>query len=200
MTTNTLKKVLAGSALAAMLVPMAASAHGLGLNLGGGLNLGIGDRTEKTGVEGNGTVNVHANAKVDNDNDGDKNHQEGDRGDNKAASTTAATIVKKANRISTVADLFSSMSATLGTKIAGSASTTDKAALNAKLGDFNTATAGAKTQAAAAVTAAGNIDQNASSTVNASFVTAAQADLKAARDFLNQARLDISFILHAIWK
>lgn len=195
MNTKLLQKSLAALALAGLLLPVAASAHGLGLNLGGGLNLGSGEK-DKTEVEGNGSVNVHANAKVEkHDNKGEhKDRVEG----TKNASTTAAVIVKKANRISTVADLMASMSTTLGTKITNS-TVADKTALNAKLADFNTVTAGAKTQAAAAVATAGQINANASSTVNASFITAAQANLKAARDFLHQARLDISAILRALW-
>src|SRR3989344_4738981 len=111
MTTNTLKKVLAGSVAAAMLLPMAASAHGLGLTIGGGLGLGLGGGKEKTHIEGNDKFNVNANAKVDRE-DNHRDERRGDRKEIKAAasaSTTASVITKAGNRIKVFADVLGSV-------------------------------------------------------------------------------------------
>ncbi|MEK7109162.1 MAG: hypothetical protein AAB919_01890, partial [Patescibacteria group bacterium] len=167
------KKALAASAVAIMLLPMAASAHtNAGLNLGAWL--------------GKGQVNASVNANVAN-RDGDQNRKGGNEGkenegkkehatstSTKAiahASTTAATIVKQATRLNNLADFMGSLSAVLSARIASSTlSASSTIAANAQLAGYNTAVANAKVQAVAAITAA-----------NAGALTTAKADLNAAR-------------------
>lgn len=171
MTNNTLKKVLAGSAMAAMLLPMAASAHGIGLNLGGGLNFGAGGDKDKTEVEGNGTVNVNANAKVgdrDRGHDGDKDdkdgkHEKREVNKNNHATTTAARIQGRA-------DIVTSIGAALSAK---SASSTDPVAFTAALSALNSAAASAKAQAT--------------------------VDIGAARGFLHDAVANLKVMFHLLW-
>jgi len=170
MTNNTLKKVLAGSAMAAMLLPMAASAHGIGLNLGGGLNFGAGGDKEKTQVEGNGTVNIHANGTIgnkekDNDNDQGKKDGKGEvRGDKGSHATTTAA------RIQTRADIVTAVGAALSAK---SASSSDPVAFAAALSALNSAAASAKTQAT--------------------------VDIGAARNFLHDAVVNLKVMFRLLW-
>lgn len=176
--------------MAALLLPMAVSAHGLGFNLGGGLKVGAGDK-EKTQVEGNGSINLNANAKVgdrDRGRDGDK---DGDR-EVKAkahASTTATGITKVGNRIKLNADILGSVGATLESKL--SALGTTSAAVAAATVDYKTQLTGAKTQAQAAIDAAATISANTAASTTASIIDQAKTSLKAARDFLKAARADI---------
>lgn len=203
---NLTKKLLAGSAVAVMLLPMAASAHtGLDVSaaLGGksdghsqGLHLG-----SFLGVRA-GDDN-HATSTRDNDNDGDHGKVMGTStvAFHGNASTTAAHITTKANRITAIADLMASMSSTLASKISAanlSASSTTLA--NTKLADYNTSLTGAKAQAAAAITAAGNLNANNSTTTNATFSAQAKTDLSAAQKLLRTAAQDIHFILSLIFK
>ena len=191
MTTNTLKKVLAGSAAAALLLPMAASAHGFGLNLGGGLGLGAGGDKEKTQVKGNGEVNVNANAKVGERDRGHDGDRDGDR-EVKAkahASTTATGITKVGNRIKLTADVLGSVGATLESKL--SALGTTSPAVTTATADYKVQLTGAKTQAQAAIDAATAINAGTSASTTASIIDQAKASLKAARDFLKAARADI---------
>lgn len=189
MTINTLKKVLAGSAMAALLLPMAASAHGFGLNFGGGLNLGAGGDKEKTQVEGNGKFNVHANAKVgDRGRDGDRD----DRREVKAkahASTTATGITKVGNRIKLTADMLGSVGATLESKL--SALGTTSPAVTTATADYKVQLTGAKSNAQAAIDAAATINASTTASTTVSIIDQAKASLKAARDFLKAARADI---------
>ena len=193
MTTNTLKKVLAGSIAGAMLLPMAASAHGLGLNFGGDLGLGLGGDKEKTHIEGNGKFNVNANAKVGDENRGRNN--DGDRKNHEkvkaaaSASTTASVITKAGNRIKVVADVLGSVGATLETKLAALGTTSLKVA--AATVDYKVQLTGAKTQAQTAIDAAATLNASSStSTVDAIRAQAKDA-FKAARDFLKAARADL---------
>ena len=169
MTTNTFKKALAGSAMAALLLPMAVSAHGIGFNFGGVLNLGAGGDKEKTQVEGNGTFNVNANAKT-----GDRNDDRGRDGDkdkkehkevrhNVNATTTAA-------RIQTRADVLTSVGAALSAR---SASSTDPVAFAAASTALNSAAANAKAQAT--------------------------VDVSTARNFLHDAFKNLRIMFHLIW-
>jgi len=190
MTTNTFKKALAGSAVAALLLPMAASAHGLGLNFGGDLGLGLGGDKEKTHIEGNGKVNVNANAKV-----GDGNRGRGDRDERKeikaaaSASTTATGVTKVGNRIKVIADAWGAVGATLESKL--SALGTTSPAVTTATADYKVQLTGAKTQAQAAIDTAATINASTSASTTASIIDQAKASLKAARDFLKAARADI---------
>jgi len=158
MTNNTLKKVLAGSAMAAMLLPMAASAHGFGLNLGSGLNLGAGGDKDKTELEGNGTVNVHANAKVGDDNRGKKDGK-GEVKRNANATTTAA-------HIQTRADILTSVGTTLSSR---SASSSDPVAFAAALSALNSSAASAKAQATVDLNAAQKFLRDAAKSLRTMF-------------------------------
>jgi len=202
MKNNTLKKLLAGSAMAVMVLPMAASAHGLGLNLDGDLDLGAGGEKEKTHLEGNGTFNMNANAKVgdrdnDNDKDGDKEHRKEIKA-SKNASTTAAVVTKKANRVKDVADFMGSIGASIESKLAGLGTTTPAVATATV--DYKTQLAGAKSQAQAAINTAATVAVGNSTTTNASIVAQAQVSLKAAQDFLAAARADLKLMLSFLWQ
>ena len=194
MTTNTLKKVLAGSIAGAMLLPMAASAHGLGLNFGGDLGLGLGGDKEKTHIEGNGKFNVNTNTKVGErgDRDGRDERKDEHKKEVKAAasaSTTASVITKAGNRIKVVADVLGSVGATLETKLAALGTTSLKVA--AATVDYKVQLTGAKTQAQTAIDAAATLNTSSStSTVDAIRAQAKDA-FKAARDFLKAARADL---------
>jgi hypothetical protein len=181
-------KILAGSTMAMLVVPAIASAHGLGLglNLDQGLKLGE-DHTV------NATANVHANANAsfhrgDNKPENDKEDKKDNRGMHGGvnASTTAATIAKQAVRLQNRATFMASLSPNVQAAINGSgASASTTADANVKLADFNTAVVSGKTQATAVLTA--------------STTSQGQLDLKAARDFLNQARKDLMSIFRLIW-
>jgi hypothetical protein len=194
------KKVLAASAAALMLLPMAASAHE-GLKLGSFVGQGILHANINANVGGTLGGNVgHKSGDNDNDGDNDGRHATSTTAVGVNASTTAAAIDKKATRISNVADFMGSLSTNLAARIASSSlSASSTATANAQLGDYNTNVANAKTQATAAMTAAGNLsDSNATST-NAGFIATAQADLQAARGFLQTAAKDLHLILQAIF-
>lgn len=188
-----LKKVLAGSAMAAMLLPVAASAQGL--DLGGALNLGIRGE-DKTQVEGNGSFNVNANAENHRDGDWRKDDHKETRA-TKTASTTAATLTKKAHRLNDVADFMSSIGAVIETKLALLGTTTP--AVIAATANYKTQIAGAHIQTQSALNAAATINANNSTTTNAAIVAQTQANLKAAQDFLAAARADFKVMLHFLW-
>lgn len=193
MNTTLLKKVLAGSAMAAMLLPVAASAHGL--DLGGALNLGI--RAEaKTQVEGNGSFSLNANA----ENHRDDERRKEDRKEARAsatASTTAAALAKKAHRLSDTADLMGSIGTALEAKLSLLGTTTP--AVTAAAADYKTQIAGAHIQTQAALAAAAGINTNNSTSTNATIAAQAEANLKAARDFLAEARADFKVMLRFLW-
>ena len=157
--------------MAALLLPMAVSAHGIGLNFGGGLNVGAGGDKDKTEVEGNGSINLNANAKVgerDRGRDGDKDdkngkHEKREINKNNHATTTAA-------RIQTRADIVTSVGTALSAK---SASSTDPVAFAAALSALNSAAASAKAQAT--------------------------VDIGAARDFLHDAFKNLKVMFHLLW-
>lgn len=204
---NLTKTLLAGSAAALMLAPFAASAHegGLGLKLGGsfgkdnnpGLHLSLGsvfgvragdDNRSATSTQKERDNEEHAHATSTVDFKGN-------------ATTTAARLTARANRVETIADLMGSLSTTLATKISGanlSASSTADA--NAKLGDYNTNVASAKAQGQAALSAAGSINGSNSTTTNTAFTTQAQADLSSAQSFLKTAAQDLHNILKLIFQ
>jgi len=184
-----------------MLLPFAASAHGIGLNVGSFIGQGAIHANFNANVgnkEGHGTVTAKKW-----DNDGDKD----DRGVHATttpvvtnASTTQAQLVKKATRTNAIANFMSSISPAVSARIAGSGlSASSTATANAQLADYNTNVANAKVQANAALTAAGNINANNASTTNDGFVTTAKADLTAAANFLKTAQKDLMSILHAIF-
>ncbi len=184
--------------MAAMLLPMAASAHGLGLNLGGALDLGAGSGKDKTQVEGNGSVNVNANAhNGERDNDGDNDKGDKEIKNSAHASTTAAVITKKANRVQDVADFMGSIGTVIEAKLAVLGTTTP--AVTSATADYKTQIAGAKIQAQSAITTASTINANNSTTTNAAIAAQAQTSLTAARDFLAAARADFKVMLNFLW-
>lgn len=195
MTTITLKRVLAGSTLAVLLLPMAASAHSLGFNLGGGLTLGLGADKDKTQVEGNGDINLNANAKVGNRDDGDKHDK--DIKATASASTTAATITKKATRLQDIADFMASFGATLESKLTASGTTSPAVATATT--DYKVQLAGAKSQAQTAINTAATLNASSSTSTNTDIAAQAKLSLKAARDFLATAATDLRVMLKFFW-
>jgi len=201
MTTNTLKKVLAGSVAAAMLLPMAASAHGLGLTFGGDLGFGLGGDKEKTHIEGNGKFNVNANAKVGErgDRDGRDERKDEHKKEVKAAasaSTTASVITKKANRINLTADVLGSIGTSLETKLAALGTTST--AVAAATVDYKVQLTGAKTQAQTAIDAAATLNASSSTSTIDAIRAQAKDAFKAARDFLKAARADLMVMFRFI--
>ena len=184
------------------MLPVAASAHGLGLNLGGGLNFGANGDKEKTHVEGNGKFNLNANAKVGDENRGrgdDRDeHKKGEVKANASASTTAAAVTKKANRIQITADVLGSIGAALESKL--SALGTTSAAVVAATADYKTQLTGAKPEAQAAITAAATLNASSSTSTIDAIRAQAKASFEAARDFLKAARADLmvmfQFLVH----
>ncbi len=191
-----LTKFVAGAALAALIVPAAASAHGLGLNLGEGLKLGV---DHAVNVKADANASANASFHREGGKHAEDSEHDGDEGKVKAAATTttAASITKRANRLELTADLLGSMSGTLSTKIAGVASSSQKTVLQTTLGTFNTSVAGAKTNAQAALNVAGQIG---SSTASSTLVAQANADLSAARGFITDAMKALHSIFHALLK
>ena len=204
MTLNT--KTLAAAALAAsILVPAAASAHGFDFGEKGGLHLGafIGGKGLHVGdhMSASSTVGLtHKDGDRDNE-DRDNEHENVFKGErSQSASTTAAVLTAKGNRLSAIADFMGSLSGNLSTRIANAnLSASSSATANAKLADYSTTTAAAKVQANTAVTAASGINDQNSTTTNATLKTNAQADIKAAREFLLQAQRDLMAILHIVF-
>ena len=195
-------KLLAGVAAAALLLPAAASAHDTnGLNLGQFLGKAVSHEGLKLGIGANASTTL---GHRDNDNDGDRHegeHATSTKAFHGNASTTAARLTAKANRLSAVADFFASFSGKLSQKIASSSlSASSTAAANLKLADYNTNVAGAQLNASAAATTAAQINAGNATSTNAGFVATAKADLKAARDFLNAAKQDFRAILQLIFK
>lgn len=187
--------------MAALLLPMAASAHGVGLNLGGGLNFGAGGEKTKTQVEGNGDFNVNANAKIGDRHDGDRDDRDEHKKEVRAAanaSTTAAVVIKKANRLQNIADFMGSIGTTIEAKLAA-LGTTSPAVTTATV-DYKTQLSSAKAQANAAIATAATVDAGNSTTTNASILAQAKASLQAAKDFLATAGADLRIMLRFLWK
>lgn len=204
----TTKKVLAATAMATLMLPLAASAHGDGIKA----NI---DSTS-TGQVGSDHANagLHLGFRVGlghlfGNRGDDKNGNDNDRDDRatstvastvKDASTTSAVLTAKGTRLGQVADFMGSLSSNLSAQIAkANLSATSSSAANAKLADYATSTASAKAQAQAAVTAADQINTANSTTTNSTLEAAAKTDLSAARQFLVTARQDLVAILHIVF-
>lgn len=190
---NLNKTSLAGAAVAvSMLVPMAVSAHGLDLKGHGGLGIFLGLGHNKEDLEASSTVAVH--------HDGDRDN---DEGHDKALSATSSSklgtsITRQGVRIQNTADFLGTLSPVLAQKIANStASASSTAAAQTKLTDYNSALAGANTNAQAAITLGGTLASSTGTTTD--LAAQARTDLKVARDFLQQARQDLIAIVHTLW-
>ena len=167
-----------------LLLPTLAFAHeDAKAKVGLGINLRVGDHIERT-------LDRIEKGEIRKDNE---NKNEG-----RAASTTAANITAKSNRITASANAMLSFVPRVSAAIASTSADT-QAALNAKLASFTTEANNAKVQAQAAVTVATGINANNSTTTNASLAVQARTDLKAARDLLNSARKDLFSILRSLW-
>lgn len=195
MTSKLLLKGLAALSIAAVVAPMAVSAHGIeasgdveahadsGLHLGvfglGGLHLG--DRTDAST-----TVKVRGEGDRDRDRDTDGEHDGAKVG---ATSSAAVHITNQANRLQKAADFMTTVEGAVAAKAGASAST------SATVAGFTTAIAGVNTNASAALAAAAQLG----STTNATITAQAQTDLKAARGFLNDARKALASLIRSVW-
>ena len=175
---QTLTKVLAGSATAMLLLPTIAFAHDNGDNRGkNSLQVRIENRLEK--AEG-------------------RNDRNDDRA-TKHATTTAASITKKALSIQAAADTMLSFNGRVSALIASSSVET-KAALQAKFTQFQTAAANAKIEAGKAITGSAQVNATTSTSTNATLLAAAKVDLHEARNFLHDAKETLFSILRSLWK
>jgi hypothetical protein len=205
------RKTILGAAAAALLAvaPLAASAHEdhgltLGSFLGAQSNMGL-KLGQIIGVRADEHAGATAAVERDNDNDG----EQGERGAFErhasstqiVASTTAARITARANRILRTADAMGLFSTALGQRIASSsldASTTAQA--TALLSEFDTNIGGAKTQASAALGVAAQLGSTTGASSTADLAAQARGDLSAAREFIRAAVQDVRHILSLIFK
>ena len=172
-------KVIAGSAIAMMLVPALAFA-----------NEGKGD----AGARLHGRIEAQI-FKIEHK---DERWQKQEDRIRAHASSTSSSIIKKATRIQEAADTMLSFQGRVGALIASS-SVVDKAALNAKLNIFASNATSAKAKAGEAITVANQVNASSSASSTLSLIAAARADLKQAKQFLHDAQKAFLSILRALW-
>ncbi len=175
---KTFTKVLAGSAAAMLLLPTLALAHG-------------GENWEKSKNWGKNSLQVRIENRLD------KAEHRDDR-PIKNATTTAASITKKGVRIQAAVDTMLSFNGRVSALIASSSAET-MAALQAKFSQFQTAATNAKVEAGAAITGAAQVNATNSTTTNASLIATAKADLREARNFLQDAKEAFFSILRSFF-
>lgn len=188
------RNVLAAAAAAALLLPAAASAHTNGLGQILAHDTGI-----KMALKLNSQVSLDTGAsttlRIERDHDGFEHASTTAHAF--VASTTAARLSAKAQRLSSVADFMGSLSSNLSARITSSSlSASSTAAAQSKLGDYNANVANAKADAQAALGIAGQI---ASTTASTTLAAQAQADLKAARGFIRTAQQDLRTIFRVLF-
>ena len=179
---NILTKVIATSAVATLLLPTLALAHGIGV-----------------GVKGDNSLQVRIEKGIVRAENKDSRDQNKEDRQVKHATTTAAAITKQAVRIQTAADTMASFNDRIGALIAG-ADATVKADLETKFAAVKTAEANAKVQAGNAITGAAQVNASNSTTTNATLLAAAKVDLREAKGFLHEAQKALFSILRIFWR
>ena len=127
--------------------------------------------------------------------------EKGARGERRAevhASTTAASIIKKATRVQATADSMLSFNDRIGALIASSSAET-KTKLETAFIAFKSDAVNAKVQAAAAISGAAQVNASNSTTTNTALLVAAKVDLREAKEFLHNAQKGLMQILRSLW-
>lgn len=180
---NLITKTAAGIAVATLLVPTIAFGH---------------EGEDKKGLGAEGALKMRIEHKLEKAEN--REHREEKREDRwtKNASTTAAAIIKKGQRIQLAADTMLSFDARIASLIASS-SVEEKAGLEALFAKFKTSATSSKTEAQAAINTAAQINASNSTTTNANLFLSAKTDLKEAKGFLHDAKEALFSILRSLW-